>query len=391
MLVIGSREFPIRGVHSDVGGIDFYIQNLLKHMKKLGFGYSLYVFSRFVPGKGLIEHLSNRIKIIHTPFVRFRLLRLIVSDFFAFIYSLFMIRRWKINIIHVHETIAGFFFGIISKIYKIPLVSQIHTFGSYQPEWPKIGRILLKKTEEITIRFADTVILLCTEARNEVITRYGCPPEKIEVIFSAVDFERFASIKTAQNSSVKDNELLITFVGRLTESKGLHYLIDAIKHLKTSNSELVPFKVIIAGDGPLKKELEDFIHKSGLTDQISLPGHITKIESLLASTDIFILPSLYEGFPLALLEAMASGCAIIGSNAGGIPDIITNSNTGIIVNRGDSRALAERIKLLLIDKELRLKLGMSGREHVRKKFRWVNTARSIYQIYKRICLSKMNQ
>lgn len=390
MLVIGSREFPIRGVHSDVGGIDFYIHNLLKHMQKLGFGYSLYVFSRFVPGKGLIEHLSNRIKIIHTPFVRFRLLRLIVSDFFAFIYSLFMIRRWKINIIHVHETIAGFFFGIISKIYKIPLVSQIHTFGSYQPEWPKIGRILLKKTEEITIRFANTVILLCTEARNEVITRYRCPPEKIEVIFSAVDFERFASVKAAQNSSVKDNELLITFVGRLTESKGLHYLIDAIKHLQTSNSELVPFKVIIAGDGPLKKKLEDFIRKSGLTDQISLLGHITKIESLLASTDIFVLPSLYEGFPLALLEAMASGCAIIGSNAGGIPDIIVNSNSGFIVNRGDSRALAERIKMLLIDKELRLKLGMNGREHVRKKFRWVNTARSIYQIYKRICLSMMN-
>ena len=302
-----------------------------------------------------------------------------------------MIRRWKINIIHVHETIAGFFFGTISKIFKIPLVSQIHTFGSKQPEWPNVGRIILKKTEDVTIRFADVVILLCTEARNDVITRYGCPPEKIEVIFSAVDFERFASVKTAQNSSVKNNELLITFVGRLTESKGLHYLIDAIKYLKTSNSELAPFKVIIAGDGPLKKELEDFIRKSELTDQISLLGHITKIESLLASTDIFVLPSLYEGFPLALLEAMASGCAIIGSNAGGIPDIITNSNTGFIVNRGDSRALAERIKLLLIDKELRLKLGKSGREHVRTKFRWVNTARSIYQIYKRICLSKMNQ
>ena len=360
-------------------------------MQKLGFSYSFYVFSRFIPGKGLIEHLSNRIQIIHTPFVRFRLLRLIVSDFFAFIYSLFMIRRWKINIIHVHETIAGFFFGTISKIFKIPLVSQIHTFGSKQPEWPNVGRIILKKTEDVTIRFADVVILLCTEARNDVITRYGCPPEKIEVIPSAVDFERFASVKTAQNSSVEDQELIITFVGRLTESKGLHYLIKAIKHLKTSSNELTSFKVIIAGDGPLKKELENIIHKSGLSDIVSLPGHITEIESLLASTRIFILPSLYEGFPLALLEAMASGCAVIGSDAGGIPDIITNAKTGFIVNRGDFRALAERIRLLLSDIELREKLGKSGREHVHKKFRWVNTARSISQIYKRLYLSKMNQ
>jgi len=302
-----------------------------------------------------------------------------------------MMRRWKIDIIHVHETIAGFFFSILAKIFKIPLVGQIHTFGSKQPEWPKTGRILLKKTEEITIRSADAVILLCSEARNDVISQYRCPPKKIEVIPNAVDFERFTRIKSIQNSSIEDTALLITFIGRLTESKGLPYLIEAIKHLKSSSSGLASYKVIIAGDGPMKKELEDLVRKSGLTDQVSLPGHITEIESLLALTDIFILPSLYEGFPLALLEAMASGCAVIGSDAGGIPDIITNSNIGFIVKRGDSRALAERIKLLLSDKELRVKLGKNGREHIRKKYKWTNIVRSISQIYKRIYLSKMNQ
>ncbi len=387
MLVIGSREFPIRGVHSDVGGIDYYIQNLLIKMQKHGLDYSFYVFSRFVPRKGLKEYLSNRIKIIHTPFVRFRLLRLIISDFFAFFYSLFMIRRWKIDIIHVHETIAGFFFSIIAKIYKTPLVGQIHTFGSKQPEWPNIGRILLKKTEEITIRSADVVILLCSEARNDVISQYGCPPKKIKVIPNAVDFERFTNVITTQYSSLKDKELLITFIGRLTESKGLPYLIEAIKHIKTSNDELAAFNVIIAGDGPIKTELEDLVRKSGLTDLVSFPGHIIEIESVLAITDVFILPSLYEGFPLSLLEAMASGCAVIGSDAGCIPDIITNSNTGFIVKRGDSRALAERIKLLLCNKELRLKLGKNGREHIRKKYRWANIVRSISHIYKRIYLS----
>lgn len=359
-------------------------------MQKYRYDYSLYVFSRFVPGKGLIEHLSNRIKIIHTPFVRFRLLRLIISDFFAFLYSLFMVRYWKIDIIHVHETIAGFFFSILAKIFKIPLIGQIHTFGSKQPEWPNLGRILLKKTEKITIQSADSIILLCSEDRNNVISQYGCPPKKIEVIPNAVDFERFSGKKLSHNSSVKDKSLLITFIGRLTESKGLPYLIKAIKHLKTSNGDLTAFKVIIAGDGHLKKKLKNLIHEFGLTEQVSLPGHIKEIESVLSLTEIFVLPSLYEGFPLALLEAMASGCAVIGSNAGGIPDIITNSKTGFIVKRGDSRAIAEHIKLLLSNKDLRLKLGKNGREHVRKKYKWAKIVRSVSQIYRRIYLSKIN-
>ena len=202
ILIVGSKEFPIRNVHSDVGGIDVYIQNLTKYLQKLD--YTLYVFSRIVRGNFFIENLSDKITVIHTPYVRSRLFRLILSDFISFLYSLFLIRRWKIDIIHVHETVAGFFFSKIARIMKIPLIGQIHTFGSKQPEWPNLGRILLEKTENISVRSADTVILLCREARDDVIALYGCPPNKIEIIPNAVDFERFKRINVTQNRFGED-------------------------------------------------------------------------------------------------------------------------------------------------------------------------------------------
>jgi len=302
-----------------------------------------------------------------------------------------MIRRWKIDLIHIHETIAGFFFTKIARIFRIPLVSQIHTFGSKQPEWPNLVRILLKKTEISTIHSSNTVILLCTEAQNDVVTNYGCSPEKIVIIPNAVDFERFSSIRSTKKRNNKDKPLLISFIGRLTESKGLPYLIYAIQRLKMSNDELPPFNVKIAGDGPLKDKLEYFVHKLGLSDQIRFMGYIKDIKPLLDSTDIFVLPSLYEGIPLALLEAMASGCAVIGSEVGGIPDIIKNTHTGFLVKSGDSKVLANRISLLLKDDELRTKLGKSGCEQVRKNFRWDNIVQAISQIYNHISLSKINR
>ena len=204
----------------------------------------------------------------------------------------------------------------------------------------------------------DLLISECESSREFLINNLGYDPKKIRTIRNGVDLpgER-------QKQRVNPNDLLIAAVGRLDKQKGFATLIEAMSRLKTSN-----LRCVILGDGPERARLEALVRKLELGDRVQLPGERGDIASRLAACDIYCLPSLWEGLPNALLEAMALGLPVVASNVDGVPEAVEDGKTGLLVAPSDPVALAKALEKLAVDPALRASLGATARASVGKRF-----------------------
>ena len=150
----------------------------------------------------------------------------------------------------------------------------------------------------------------------------------------------------------------LLYVGRLSYEKGLEHLIKSMHQLGPEMCRL-----LICGEGPDRKRLENLVNESGLNDCVDFLGFIPwgkRLSEVYVQSDIFILPSLSEGIPKVLLEAMAKGLPVVATNVGGIPDIISGEENGILVPSGDSQAITDAVRLLISDKSLRERIIANG-------------------------------
>ena len=160
-------------------------------------------------------------------------------------------------------------------------------------------------------------------------------------------------------------EIVLGTAGRLVELKGLEYLIRAVAALQ---NEFPALRVEIAGSGPEKERLEKEVNLAGLAERIKFLGWIDEISTVLPRWDVFVMPSLEEGFPIAALDAMAAGLPVIATAVGGVPELIEDGKTGWLVPPRDVEALTARLQILLRDSELRATMGAAGFTRVRDKF-----------------------
>jgi len=183
----------------------------------------------------------------------------------------------------------------------------------------------------------------------------------------------------------------ILFVGRLVKRKGVEYLLRAIKHLETR----IPVELMIVGDGPERKNLEMQVHDLNLRN-VTFYGFIpqTRLKSFYQRASIFVLPAITdptgdtEGLGVVQLEAMSCGVPVIASRVGGIPDIITDGKTGLLVEEKNSKQLAETIEALLKDSELRSRLVNNASRVIKTEFSWDRIAKRILREYEAILNSK---
>ena len=168
------------------------------------------------------------------------------------------------------------------------------------------------------------------------------------------------------NSPHTDTDTRLLYVGRLSHEKGLDCLIQALPYLVKENNRLT---LSICGDGPETKRLRILVERLGMTDYVNFHGFVPwgeKLSKIYLDSDIFILPSLSEGVPKVLLEAMASGIPIIATNVGGIPDIINDLENGILVPPGNSEAIADAVKMIIKNNSLQKKLIRNGYDFIRE-------------------------
>lgn len=174
------------------------------------------------------------------------------------------------------------------------------------------------------------------------------------------------------------SEIVIGTAGRLVELKGIEYLVRAAAALR---SEFPALRVEIAGSGPQREKLEEAVVRVGLKEQVRFLGWIDDISSVLPRWDVFVMPSLEEGFPIAALDAMAAGLPVVATSVGGVPELLEDGKSGWLVPSRDVEALASRLHLLIGNPELRRSMGTAGYARVRDHFSAKQMTESFVRLY----------
>lgn len=284
----------------------------------------------------------------------------------------------KINILHSHGYKADIYNYLATINTNVKKVATCHNWlgDSYKMSfYSLIDRFALKKF--------DYVVAVSAQIR-EILINSKIPKEKISIISNGIDINEFKNISASIRSDlgIKDNEVVIGTIGRLSEEKGHKHLLNISRSIFKEH----PFVIfLIIGDGNLK----NYYEKKYSEQFIIFTGFRTDIAALLRSMDIFVLPSLTEGLPIALLEAMAAKLPIVASDVGAIPMVVKNNESGYLVPPGNEKVLKRSILSLVKNKEKREKFGGIGYSIVENEFSEDKTVNSYLNLYSRVACHNM--
>ena len=271
-------------------------------------------------------------------------------------------KKEHIDIIHAHGYGAANFGRLAGMIHGIPAIVHAHDDDRYYPLYQKLADRLLRNYTDKAIAVSESVKESCINKRN-------ISKDKTFVIHNGIPLQNFITPEEKhvqeerKRLGIESDFKVIGTVAKLREEKGTRYLIEsAARVLKIFPKT----NLLIAGDGPLMEELKHLSEKLGIGNRVLFGGFLDDIPMVLSIIDIFIIPSITEGSPLALLEAMAMGKPIVATNVGGIVEILRDGDTGFLVPSRDPEAIAERIIYLFGNETESRKLGLRAKEEVGK-------------------------
>lgn len=242
---------------------------------------------------------------------------------------------------------------------------------------------LVRVMDRLTLHWTQRVVCCSHAVSRSIVSRIGARIEHCTMIPFGVDVEQFdsAAAATRRELGLRDSGKVIGTVCRLVEpKKGLTVLLRAMAQLARRYGQ-PPCQLVIVGDGPSRGELEALREQLGLSSWIVFTGSRRDIPRVLHALDAFVLPSLYEGFGIAILEAMAAGKPVIATTVGGIPEFVLPEETGLLVEPRNVQALADAIDRLLSDPQQAEAMGAKGRVHARENYRISEIVRQHEQVY----------
>lgn len=307
------------------------------------------------------------------------------------------------DVVHCH-TWYTHFGGVLAKLmYGVPLVITAHSLEPLRP-WKReqIGRgydfsAWLEKT---AVEMADAIIAVSTSTRDDVLRLFDVAPERVHVIANGIDTEEYKPVHRPDILSrygIDYSGPYVLFVGRMTRQKGLGYLLRAIERIDPQLQI-----VLCAGrsDTPeLQAELEQIVAelKARRPGIVWIPEMVERASAiaLYSQATVFCCPSIYEPFGIINLEAMACGTPVVGSNVGGIPEVVVDGETGFIVDATlsaepphdpmdpdrFSAGLAEAINRFVATPDLSRRMGDAGRQRVVNHYSWQSIAKQTLELY----------
>jgi N-acetyl-alpha-D-glucosaminyl L-malate synthase BshA len=255
------------------------------------------------------------------------------------------------RLIHAHIIFPAGLIALIPRfLRKRKLIITVH--GGLIHTLPDRSS-LLKAMIRLILRHADYIVVVSSALKKRVVELCGINEEKIEVINMGIDTNLFKPLPKAlirRKLSLPPEAVIVLFVGSLRPVKGLKYLMMALSLLRTNR--LVQLYVI--GQGQEEEQLRNLCSQLEIDGAVNFLGSKTQSEvaEWLAAADIFVMPSLAEGFGLAVLEALHCGTPVVASNVGGIPDFVVNGRNGFLVEPRNSEQLADRLSLLIDDEQV---------------------------------------
>ena len=287
-----------------------------------------------------------------------------------------LIRKKRVTLLHTHEFFMNTIGLAASWLTGIPLVATVHG-KNYYPD-----RLRRRLAYRLVGKFAGQMVAVSDDVRDFLGQQVGIPKRRIRVVSNGVPVdekssdERLATLR--ESLGLNGHIRVVGTVGSLYPVKGHKFLIDAAVHVIRRCPDVI---FLIIGRGGLREELEAKAIGLGVAPYIRFLGHRDDVSDLLTLCDVFVLPSLSEGMPLALLEAMSAGIPPVATRVGGVGEAVEHGKTGLLVPPGDSHSLAESITKVLEDRTLAKRIGSSARQDVVSRFsvsRMVDDYKEIY-------------
>ncbi len=294
-----------------------------------------------------------------------------------------LLRAHQYRIIHAYQASYGAGAAQLLKLFNPQLKFILTLQEGKNLEQQSFSINFLRK---IIIKNADLITAISHYLKN--YTKNLNKKSKIVVIPNGVDIECFSKdysygelSSVADSLGIKPGEKVMISVSRLVFKNGIDDLIRAFARISKSTAD--NYKLLLVGDGEMKPQLQSLSKKLGIFDNIIFAGSISHADlpKYLKISDIFVRPSRSEGLGIAFLEAMAAGIPIIATKVGGIPDFLKDKETGLFAEAGNQEDLAEKIKLILSDDDLSVRLTKNAKNLVAEKYNWNIVAQQFRELY----------
>lgn len=370
-LMSGSLEI-CHVMECTIGGTRRHIRDLTEGLVRRGHRVTLAASAARDPG--FLEDLAALdragVRVVLVPMVREISPR---RDLTHLVRLAAVLAGGRFDVIHTHSSKAGAL-GRTAALLAAPDAARVHTphtfafrFDAAFPAWKR--RVFLQVERRLGAS-TDRMVHVSASERDTAVELGIVEESRAVVIENGIDPEPFASIEREESESarrhlgVRPHESLIGTVGLLNSAKGHLDLVEAAALLRRRREDV---RFVVVGEGELRGEIERRIEERGLSGSFVLTGYRTDVPRLLAAMDVFCLPSLWEGMPYAVLEAMAAGLPCVVTDVDGSRDLVEPGRTGWIVPRRDPEALAAALERVLCDPEAARRMGEEARRRVQSR------------------------
>lgn len=378
----------------DLAGAQEVVRTLTEYLRSDDCEVTVCAF-RDGPMRSEIEKLGVRVEILRHPRYKSMVSMAFLSEMARVRRELLeLIGKYHIHIVQTHLLeLLDFLALTLRKSTKPPAILWTVHNVNFLPGsrnrwlgWTK--KYAYRAAYRLLTGRVDGFIAVSDEVREAILREIGAIDGKIITISNGVDIKRYevSGDKAAFCSqlNLERSSRLVVTVGRLTRQKGHRFLIDAAAVVVASFPET---HFLFIGDGELKHELQGQAFEAGLSAHVHFLGIRDDVPGLLASTDLFVLPSLWEGLSIALLEAMAAGKPIVATGVSGTVQVMVPGRTGLIVPPADSRALSDAIIQLLSAPAEAQVMGVAAKQHVMMNFSAQKQAAEHLALYRRLLAS----
>ncbi len=328
------------------------------------------------PGGPLVHRARQEgIRVIEVPgLTRLPHLR----DLQALVFLVRLMRSERFALVHCHSTKAGVLGRIAARLAGVPAVVFTAHAWQFVAVWPGPLRLAIRAAERQAARLSTAIICVSEFDRQQALRAGIGPPDRLFVVPNGVDPAAWMQDRARPPAgSHAERPATAIMVGRLAVPKDPATLLEAWRRIGP------PHRLILVGAGPLLADVRRRIQRDGLADRVVLMDPASPIPSLLREADLFVLCSRWEGVPLAIIEAMMSGLPVVATRVGGVPEVVSDGETGVLVPPHDPQALASALNQLLRDPERRRRMGEAGQRRALACFTETHMLAATAQVYAR--------
>jgi len=332
----------------------------------------------------IMPTLGRRISVLRDAITAVRLIRILFAS--------------RPDVVHTHTAKAGTLGRMAGAIYNLTRPRSrrcaiVHTFHGnvFSGYFGRVGSGLTRMTERALARLTDRIITLSPQQRDEITTRFRiAPPDRVEVVAAGHDLDRLLTLERGDDRLRREmgwtgHDVVVGYVGRLVGIKDVQTLLRAVAAIASACPHV---RLLVAGDGGERAMLEDLARALNLGGITRFIGWSTDLSRLYAAIDIVALTSLNEGMPASLIEGMAAGRPVVATRVGGVPELVTDGENGLLVDVRDVAATARAIQSLANDAARRDAFGRCARRAVGRRFAPERLARETLLVYEAALISR---